>query len=138
MKHIVYLVDDDEDDCYLAQIALNPRADCELKTFHDGQELIAFLRMHPGLPLPTLILLDLNMPVLNGFDTLVALKNHSHWASIDVVVLTTSDHQVDKDRCLALGAEGFLTKPTDFSSLQEVLASVSTCWQRLSAIEHLR
>lgn len=71
------------------------------------------------------------MPLLNGFETLRFLKEYPRWASIPVVVLTTSDHHQDKTRCLALGAEAFLTKPTDYASLNEVLAAVSTCWRSL-------
>jgi CheY-like chemotaxis protein len=128
MKHIVYLVDDDEDDCYLAQQALRPQANCEIKTFHDGHELITMLSS-TDLPLPTLILLDLNMPLLNGFETLMALKAHTQWAQIPVVVLSTSDYYDDKAKSMALGAEAFLTKPANYRALSEVLASVSTCWQ---------
>lgn len=131
MKHIVYLVDDDEDDCYLAQQALRPQATCEIKTFHDGQELITFLSTHDNLPLPTLILLDLNMPMLNGFETLTLLKEQERWAHIPVVVLTTSDDHADKSKCKALGAEAFLTKPANYRTLSDVLASVSSCWQRV-------
>lgn len=133
MQHIIYLVDDDEDDCFFAQQTLEPHANCELTIFENGQKLIDYLIQNPDSKLPTLILLDLNMPMLNGFETLSLLKQHDRWSGVPVVVLTTSDHQDDKSRCQALGAEGFLTKPADYSSLSEVLSSVSRCWRNVLA-----
>lgn len=136
MKQIIYLVDDDEDDCYLVQRALHPEANCDFSVFNDGHALINFLVSHPATPLPTLILLDLNMPLLNGFETLQMLKANPEWATIPVVILTTSDHPDDRTRGYALGADAFLTKPADYKSLNEVLASVSSCWRSVLEQSH--
>ncbi|WP_345266252.1 response regulator [Nibrella viscosa] len=131
MEQIIYLVDDDDDDCFLAQRAINPHINCVLKIFHNGQELINYLTAHPALPLPTLILLDLNMPLLNGFETLGFLKSHPVWTQIPVVVLTTSSDVADREKSFDLGAEAFLTKPTNYQTLSQVLASVSSCWRKM-------
>ncbi|GAA4452654.1 response regulator [Nibrella saemangeumensis] len=131
MEQIVYLVDDDDDDCFLAQQAINPHLNCVLKIFYNGQELIDFLTAHPTVPPPTLILLDLNMPLLDGFETLAVLKSHPAWSQIPVVVLTTSSDVADRDKANQLGAEGFLTKPANYQTLSQVLASVSNCWRKM-------
>ncbi|QJW89835.1 response regulator [Spirosoma taeanense] len=128
MKQLIFLVDDDEDDCFLVQHTLRPKANCELRSFHNGSALIHQLNGQPHA-LPDLILLDLNMPFMNGFETLAVLKKHPDWTAIPTIILTTSDHQNDRERSYALGADGFLTKPADFQSLSDVLASISDCWR---------
>jgi len=127
MKQVVYLVDDDEDDHYLVQQSLKPHANCEIHSFYHGQELINFLNSQPDRH-PTLILLDLNMPRMDGFETLTVLKASTLWSNIPVVILTTSSHESDRAKCYALGSDGFLTKPADYRSLSEILSSVSNCW----------
>ncbi|SDM03945.1 response regulator [Siphonobacter aquaeclarae] len=126
MKQIVYVVDDDEDDRFFAQEGLNEHADCEVFFFANGEELLAGLEIAPELP--TLVLLDLNMPRMNGFEALTALKRHPEWKSIPVIILTTSSRPADREEALSLGAAAFLTKPADFVHLVELLAAVSPCW----------
>lgn len=128
MKQIVYVVDDDEDDRFFAQEGLNEQADCDVFFFGNGEELLAGLAEAPELP--TLVLLDLNMPRMNGFEALTALKQHPEWKTIPVIILTTSSRPDDRRAALALGAAAFLTKPADFVNLVELLATVSPCWDQ--------
>lgn len=127
MKQRVFLADDDEDDRFFAAQGLNPQGHCEITFFTNGEELIHHLKNLTTSEYPTLILLDLNMPRLNGFETLAAIKEQ--WPHIPVIILTTSTHPLDREKALRLGADAFLTKPDDFDRLTEVLASISSCWK---------
>lgn len=127
MKQRVFLADDDEDDRFFAAQGLNPHADCEITFFTNGEDLIYHLEKVTTHEHPTLILLDLNMPRMNGFETLIAIKQH--WKRLPVIILTTSDNQRDREKAMQLGADDFLTKPGDFNRLNEVLASISSCWK---------
>jgi DNA-binding response OmpR family regulator len=64
--------------------------------------------------MPSLIVLDLNMPILNGMETLSRLKSHSVYKNIPVIIFTTSVHEVEKARCLEIGALDFIKKPARF------------------------
>jgi CheY-like chemotaxis protein len=70
---------------------------------------------------PRLILLDLNMPRANGFDVLRHLGDRQLCREANVVVMTTSNAPSDRERCLALGAKDFVTKPSQFDDLLELL-----------------
>lgn len=129
MRQRVYLVDDDEDDRFFAEQGLSENADCEIIFFTNGEELIRHLQHLSGPQFPNLIFLDLNMPRMNGFETLEVLKTNPQWGTIPVIVLTTSNSTREKEKVLALGAMDFLTKPSDFTRLTEVLASLSPCWR---------
>ena len=64
--------------------------------------------------MPALIVLDLNMPILNGMETLSRLKAHTVYKNIPVIIYTTSVHEVEKARCLEIGAADFIKKPARF------------------------
>ena len=64
--------------------------------------------------MPSLIVLDLNMPILNGMETLSRLKSHNVYKNIPVIMFTTSIHEVEKARCLEIGAADFIKKPVRF------------------------
>ncbi|MDQ1087949.1 MULTISPECIES: response regulator [unclassified Siphonobacter] len=127
MKQRVFLADDDEDDRFFATQGINPDADCELTLFTNGEDLIHHLEKLPTSEQPTLIFLDLNMPRMNGFETLAILKEK--WKHIPAIILTTSDHERDREKAARLGADDFLTKPDNFNRLNEVLTSISSCWK---------
>src|SRR5262245_12834582 len=124
-SHIVLLVEDDPNDAFLARTALR-----ESGAFHqvihlsDGDEAIRYLNGDPpyndrdNYPLPGLVLLDLKMPKLTGFDVLAWLQRHSRLAAqIPVVVLTGSIYPEDMKKAQELGAVGFEIKPVEFSKL---------------------
>lgn len=64
--------------------------------------------------MPSLIVLDLNMPILNGMETLSRLKAHTIYKTIPVIMFTTSVHEVEKEKCLEIGAADFIKKPARF------------------------
>src|ERR1700754_1622238 len=98
------IADDDEDDIYLLNSAFN---ESELKVKIDfvqnGQEVFKYLdKINGNNPLPDLIVLDLNMPLLGGRDTLLRLKEDLRYKNIPVVILTTSNSEKEKAHCLEI------------------------------------
>ena len=125
-QNTIFLVDDDEDDIYLARLTFSEHfADWKLMSFSDGQELIDYLSAHPEQVLPTLIILDLNMPRLTGFETLALLKVNTRWAAIPVAILTTSGNVEDRAQSTILGAYAFMTKPASINQLTRAIANGS-------------
>ncbi len=120
---LIYLVDDDEDDRFFAKLTFQQHfSDSKLVCFEDGEQLLHHIEKKTvsgvaAASLPDLVLLDLNMPRINGFDTLRAIKQHEIWKRVPVAILSTSDEQIDKERSKALGACAFLTKPATFELL---------------------
>lgn len=115
----IMLIDDDPDDRIFFQDAMHslyPNLHCELTS--SCQEAIQQLKTPPP---PDYIFMDLNMPVMNGFDCLIYLKNQEKYKDIPVVIFTTSKNQNDITRTKQLGANWFLTKPDDFNVLVKKL-----------------
>ena len=83
-------------------------------------------------PLPDLILLDLKMPKVDGFDVLLWIRRQPGFGSIPVVVLTSSDAIRDVNRAYALGANSFMVKPLDFENLMELTRFLTSYWLQLS------
>ena len=78
--------------------------------------------------LPGLILLDLKMPRVDGFEVLAAVKHNEATNHIPVIVVTTSQTKVDVDRCDALGANAYVTKPVQAADLTEKLKTLKLSW----------
>jgi two-component system response regulator len=141
----IVLADDDEDDRLLAQDAMEAAGsvyDCH--TVCDGQELLDFLR-HTGkfegtetALLPSVILLDLNMPILDGRETLRLLKEDPMLSAIPVVILSTSDSDEDIQQGYHLGASSYMVKPTEFSTLVDMMKTFNSYWFECSAIPNAR
>jgi CheY-like chemotaxis protein len=130
----ILMADDDVDDRELAREALaESRVLNDLYSVNDGAELLEFLR-HEGTytsenaPRPDLILLDLNMPKVDGREALAALKKDPRLRSIPVVILTTSRAEEDVVRSYDLGANSFISKPVTFAGLVEVMRELGRYW----------
>jgi CheY-like chemotaxis protein len=111
----IMLIDDDPDDQVFFRDALQtiqPDINCELTS--SCQEAFRLLE---APPLPEFIFMDLNMPVMNGFDCLVYLKNQKEYKDIPVVIFTTSKNLNDISKTKQLGAKWYMTKPDDFNLL---------------------
>ena len=123
----VFIADDDEDDRYLLARAFAQHSpDCRLQFAHDGLALLDALgqtKAHPSL-----ILLDLNMPRLNGFEALKRLRNHPTYQATPIVILTTSEAEVDRQRATELGANDFITKPLNAVLLGQIVDQLRTDW----------
>lgn len=119
---MVLLAEDDEDDKEFIKLAFaKVAAKQRLHIADNGQEALNFLIPLKENDLPCLIVLDLNMPVLNGLQTLEALKKIPKFQNIPIVILSTSDNYDDKSRCLSKGAIEYLVKP---SSMNEIVKTV--------------
>ena len=117
----IMLIDDDPDDQLLFRDAVhtvNPDLQCELAS--SCMEALKQLEVFS----PDLIFMDLNMPVMNGFDCLTFLKNKNELRDIPVIIFTTSKNQSDINRTRHLGARWFMTKPDDFNVLCKKLNKI--------------
>ncbi len=133
----ILMAEDDADDRLLASEALAERRDSNKLVFvEDGCELLEYLRSegdyaaHPR-SLPGLILLDLNMPRMNGLEALARIKEDSRLCLIPVVVLTTSNTETDIVSSYSLGAASFLTKPAAYKDLVSMMSILSDYWTDL-------
>lgn len=134
-RHVaVLLVEDNEDDIELARLAFEQTrlATC-WHVAHDGLEGLAFLRRegrYATAPRPDLILLDFNMPRMDGRDMLAIVKQAPELRRIPVIVLTTSDADADVLRAYDTHANAYLTKPVEFSRFVETAKRISDFWFR--------
>jgi CheY-like chemotaxis protein len=130
----ILLADDDEEDRELARDALqDSRLANEMKFVVDGQDLLDYLR-HQGrwseedAPRPGIILLDLNMPKMDGREALAEIKADESLRRIPVVVLTTSKDEADVLSTYDLGVSSFITKPVTFGGLVDVMKTWTQYW----------
>ncbi|MBD2703244.1 response regulator [Spirosoma sp. BT702] len=123
----VLLVDDDEDDRFLLQEVFRQYCpDCKLSCVEDSEQLLNTLAN--SAVLPALILLDLNMPFMSGFEMLPAIKTIPGYRSIPVVILTTSDQPTDRQKALELGADDFMTKPATLYQFNQLILKIKQRW----------
>lgn len=124
----ILLVEDDQVDAMTVQRALRElHVTNPLVRRENGEEGLAYLR-DAGVAPPCIILLDLNMPVMNGIEFLQAVKRDPLLKAIPVVVLTTSAEQQDKVNSFNLGVAGYMAKPVDYRQFVEVVRSINTYW----------
>ncbi|MCC7061039.1 MAG: response regulator, partial [Burkholderiaceae bacterium] len=130
----ILLVEDNPMDVDLTKRALRRhRLAAELMIARDGEEAVNMIaRWETGEPSPTLILLDLKLPRLSGLEVLERLKAHPSYASIPVVVLTTSRDDGDVKRAYQLGANSYIVKPVDFDRFLEVASQIELYWTVLN------
>lgn len=128
----ILIVEDNPTDVLLAQEALESTQLCaNTQVVGDGQEAIMYLRKegkYANASRPDLILLDLNLPIRDGFDVLTELKCDVDLRRIPVVVLTTSKEQTDVMKAYDLNANCFVTKPIDFNQFLSVVQGIKDFW----------
>jgi len=140
--HILH-VDDDSNDLVLFQHACRKAGvECMLQAVNDGDEAIAYLKGQNKFadraryPMPDLMLLDLKMPRLSGFDVLTWVRQEEKCRGLPIVVLSSSNHDEDIKRAYSLGANSYLVKPVGFDSLVEVVKVIHQYWLTLNVHEH--
>jgi two-component system, chemotaxis family, response regulator Rcp1 len=128
----VLMVEDDPDDVYLTQQALRAsRLRMNLHVVNDGVEAITYLRHEEGEAprrRPDLILLDLNLPRMDGREVLMAIKQDPDLATIPVVILTTSEAEEDIAASYRQHANCYVSKPVDIEQFRSVVASIENFW----------
>ncbi len=128
----ILLVEDNPGDVRLTREALKEaRVTNALHVAVDGVDAMAFLRgepPHAGAPRPDIILLDLNLPRMDGREVLAAIKADPDLKRIPVVLLTTSADERDILTSYNLHANCYVTKPVDLHQFYRVIASIETFW----------
>ena len=129
---VVLLVEDDPADVELTQYTIaKSKVWIDLHTVGDGVEALAFLRRegkYADAPRPDLILLDLNMPRMDGRGFLSELRADSNIKAIPVVVLTTSQTDEDIFKSYQLGANCYITKPVGLAEFTKVVDAIEDFW----------
>jgi len=134
-------VEDDPNDVLLLQHACRKAGlNCNIQRVSDGDEAIEYLQGkerfadREQFPLPQLILLDLKMPRMTGFDVLTWRRDNDRFKCVPVIVLSSSNHDVDLKRAYDLGVNSYLMKPVSFESLCEIVKSIYDYWLRLNTL----
>ena len=114
-EHIIFVDDDEEDHLILFEYFRDVGKEKQVKFIKNGQEALRYLNDIPDdAQLPRLIVLDLNMPILNGTQTLLQIKKNARLKNIPVVIFSTSENENEKRKCLSMGANEYLVKPTNY------------------------
>jgi len=132
---VILIAEDDQEDRMLIKEAFEEsKLKNRVNFVENGEELLDYLR-NKGVysdkskfPTPGLVLLDLNMPKMDGREALKAIKSDAYLRMIPVVVLTTSKAQEDIIKTYDLGVSSFITKPTTFAGLVEITNALSKYW----------
>ena len=137
----ILIADDDADDRMLICEAFEEsRLKNPLAFVEDGIELLEYLQREgkyaslEGRPLPGLILLDLNMPRMDGRTALAEIRRHEQLRKIPVVILTTSQSEEDILRTYDLGVNSYITKPVTFEGLVDVVSVLNRYWIQIVAL----
>ncbi|MES2689626.1 MAG: response regulator [Bacteroidota bacterium] len=122
----IIIAEDDADDRLMIQEVLDESAvKINYQFARDGEILINLLKNNT---IPSLILLDLNMPKIDGRQALQMIKAESSLQQIPIVILTTSINQDDKDRCFKLGADDYIAKPSNYNDMRIIISRLREKW----------
>src|SRR5271163_2856525 len=128
----VLLVEDSPGDVRLTQEAFHDaNRSVRLHVASDGAEAMAFLRhlgAHSQVPRPDLILLDLNLPKMDGREVLAHIKKDDSLKTIPTIILTTSDAEVDIAKSYQLQANCYLNKPVQLDQFEKLVKSINDFW----------
>ena len=127
----ILLIDDDDNDILLFRLATNAiNNKHKVSSVKGASQAIQFLEGNneQALPFPHLLIVDLKMPGMNGFEFLAWLRDHPKLRSLPAVVLSGSGLQADIQEAYRLGARGYLTKPFDRQDLDKTLRSMYSFW----------
>ena len=133
----ILMADDDEEDCVLTAKAFRKsRFGNDLRFVHNGEELLDYLRgegsyAESGNSLPGLILLDLNMPRMDGREALQEIKGDPRLRHIPIIVLTSSKAEQDVVSTYDLGVNSYISKPVTFEGLVHVVENLGNYWFNL-------
>lgn len=126
MLSTVLVIDDDPDDLDFIREAwqdISPATECH--TANSAVEAMALLEKE-SFQLPDLILLDINMPLMNGWECLTFLKNHSRYKDIAIVMFSTTSSLFESEKAIASGALCCCEKPTSFEKLKNFVSIINT------------
>lgn len=133
-KPVILVVEDDEDDFLLLRDVLKEAGlTQELKWFQDGELFLDYLfgeggHTGPGTDKIGLVFMDINMPKINGLEAINHIKSHSELRRIPLIVLSTSENELDIERAYTLGANSFVIKPQRYSEYLETIKTIHSYW----------
>ncbi|MEO8406214.1 MAG: response regulator [Chitinophagaceae bacterium] len=125
-KNILY-VEDNKDAVTFFNRIVNKLGDYKFKTSEDGASVIKMLEEEKDFE-PEMILLDINLPGMNGFEILQYVRTKTAYKNIPVIMFTSSDDDNDIKKSYEFGANAYLIKPDSLRSLQEVLTDTFNFW----------
>lgn len=129
----ILLIEDNIGDVIMIQQALEESEFLfNLNTVHNGEIALAYLKQYEEIPVPDLILLDINLPRKDGFQVLEEIKRIDSLKEVPVIIVTSSSDNEDKLTAESLGARGFLTKPINY---QEYMAQLREIMNRVLNVE---
>lgn len=128
----ILLVEDNEDDVFLTREAFDA-AGLRVNLHHvdNGEKCMQFLYRqgtYADMPAPDLILLDMHMPVMSGYEVLTEIVKDEKLRHLPVVVLTTSYEAADIQKMYGLRCSSYITKPVDFGNFVQVIAQLAGYW----------
>jgi two-component system, response regulator len=127
MQSTVVIIDDNEDEVLLTKLAVTrTRREIKTKVALSGEAGIELLRR--GEMPPRLVLLDLKMPRMDGFEVLRKIRSEESLRNIPVVIVTNSTLESDKQAAVKAGADSFLHKSTDHDQFNKDIESILACW----------
>ena len=138
MSHTVLWVEDDEDDVLLISRAIRKAGLAPPALVRDGREAVGYLSGSGKFadrlahPFPSIILLDLKLPKMSGFEVLRWIRERPEVCRVPVIMFTSSSEMADVDRAYALGANAYLLKSVDHEDLVEALKRVHAFWLDLN------
>lgn len=126
---LIFVAEDDPDDREILKEAFRDVIEeSQFQFFENGQKLLEHLRALDQKAFPAFILLDLNMPVMNGFEALGVIKSDPLLRVIPVLVLTTSSSTGDVWKSYQLGTNSYFTKPRSFEGFAELARAIENYW----------
>jgi two-component system, chemotaxis family, response regulator Rcp1 len=138
----VLLVEDSPGDVRLTkEVFRDTNMDIRLHVASDGLEAMAFLRQkgdHANAPRPDLILLDLNLPKMDGRQVLAQIKEDANLKTIPTVILTTSESEADIVKSYQLQANCYLSKPVQLDAFENIVKSINDFWLTKVKLPHKR
>lgn len=131
----ILLIEDDEiQRLKFKKASSNVNFDCTIFEAINGENALTFLNTNTSLDV---IITDLNMPRMNGFEFLNSLKNNPKLKPIPVVVMSTSESKIDLKRCYEFGISGYFSKPIKYSEYVLKVTSLLQYWEKASLSSRL-
>ena len=137
--YVLLIAEDDADDRFLMQTALEEtKWQAEIKFVENGIELLHYLEnlkeIDGEIQYPKFILLDLNMPKMDGREALKQLKLNTQFKKIPVIIFSTTKNETEVKRCYELGANTYVVKPISFDSLVNMIQHIYTYWIKTATL----